>query len=789
MTRPLRSTDPSHIGDYELIGRIGGGGMGDVFLGRSPGGRLAAVKVVRDLLADDPRFRERFRREVAAARSVSGAYTAAVLDADPGAERPWLATAYIDGPSLLDRVAQDGPLSAPETRRLGAGLAEALRDLHRAGLVHRDLKPGNVLLAADGPRLIDFGIIRAEDGEGLTETGYVLGSAGFMAPEQASGGEATAAADVYALGAVLTFASTGHGPFGSGATPSVLLRQAAGDRDISAVPEGLRDIVARCLDILPGARPTTDALLELLGGNAIEDAVQFDDTLKATEPATDRMPTGKGVKRSARTKASTKPRPKPRTKSRELDDLLLAASSGTQNTEIATTPTTLMRAEPDKGKKNSKGAKKSERARPQPPARPQPIPTRRKFLFFGMAGAAAAAFGVGLAKMPHGDAKTTGAENKDTGSTTTTGLPTTKTTGVLGGPLRDADWTGKVAGRADLLALSGSTLLVHGLGLTAFTTASGSRRWDVGSGTFTELNDGALPATTDTVYEAAYGTGDMVAVSVATGTEAWRVPAPAAWLPRGLVGASADVAVGWSYTDSGSSGKSTAEGLWAVDAHLRRQLWDIPIGHIDGAPHYNAGTDQVLVSQPDDYQLTAYDAKTGAQAWTAKDTSVRTGDAAFATAITGRGTAVYWATNRLYAFDEHGQPLWRVGVSEGEGSLFHAVIADDDAVYAASDGSMDNGMIAAYKASDGAPLWRVAWPKSVGFLNPSLECEMALGAGNLYIVDRLSGSLVAVDTKTGETRWQYHDPSADKNDFWHVVADDRYVFIGYGTTVRGFKAS
>ncbi|NUR26785.1 MAG: phosphotransferase, partial [Catenulispora sp.] len=157
MTRPLRSSDPGRIGEYELIGRIGGGGMGDVFLGRSRGGRLAAVKVVRDLLADDPRFRARFRREVAAARRVGGAYTAAVLDANPDAERPWLATAYIDGPSLAGKVHDDGPLSTDDVRRLGSGLAEALRDNHRAGLVHRDLKPDNVLLADDGPRLIDFG--------------------------------------------------------------------------------------------------------------------------------------------------------------------------------------------------------------------------------------------------------------------------------------------------------------------------------------------------------------------------------------------------------------------------------------------------------------------------------------------------------------------------------------------------------------------------------------------------------------------------------------------------------
>lgn len=758
MTRPLRSTDPARIGDYELTGRIGGGGMGDVFLGRSPSGRSAAVKVVRDLLADDPRFRERFRREVAAARSVSGAYTAAVLDADPDAERPWLATAYIDGPSLLDRVAGRGALSAEETRTLGAGLAEALRDIHRAGLVHRDLKPGNVLLAADGPRLIDFGIIRAEDGEGLTETGYVLGSAGYMAPEQAAGGEATAAADVYSLGAVLTFAATGHGPFGDGPTPGVLLRQAAGDLDISAVPEGLREVVARCLDVLPGQRPTTNALLELLGRDAIAEGATADALVFSKGKKTPRA----------------KDRTKTRTKNPELDDLLTGMPSSTQNAEIARTPTTLMRAEPGKGAKNAKGAKNKQRVEPQP------MPTRRKFLLFGMGGAAVAAFGVGIAAVPAGDAKkTSGAETNDTGATS---IPTTKASGYLGGPMKSPVWS-HAGVYSDFLALSGNTLLVRGATLSAFDAATRGPVWTVPKGTYAHITDGNLSTVGDTVYETRAAGGDLVAVSVANGSETWSAPGPSSWLTRGLIGASSELVVGWSDIEGA---KPTGEGLWGVDPQSHQVRWSTAIGTHDGAPHYSAETGLVLLSDSRQNKLTAYSTQTGHQVWTAQDTT--SSDKPIATGIGSHGKTVYWATTRLYAYDAQGRALWPTGVANSQDGNFHAVVADDTTVYAASTASLSENVIAAYRADDGAPLWRTSWPKD-SRQDPALECRLVLSGGKLYVGDRVNGVLIALDAKTGETLWQFRTPAGAAVDVdWQIVANDQYVFAGYGTTVYGFKA-
>lgn len=211
----LQDDDPRQIGKYTLLGRLGSGGMGDVFLGRSLGGRLVAVKVIHPELAQDHDFRARFSREVEAARRVSGVFTAPVIDADPDARLPWLVTGYVNGPSLADAVEDHGPLPIPLVLALAAGLAEGLGAVHEAGVIHRDLKPSNVLLAQDGPRLIDFGISQAADFSHMTMTGIVLGTPGFMSPEQALGDPVGPPSDIFSLGAALAFAAIGEGPYGT----------------------------------------------------------------------------------------------------------------------------------------------------------------------------------------------------------------------------------------------------------------------------------------------------------------------------------------------------------------------------------------------------------------------------------------------------------------------------------------------------------------------------------------------------------------------------------------------
>jgi eukaryotic-like serine/threonine-protein kinase len=265
MVEGLRAGDPQSMGPYRLLGRLGSGGMGQVFLGRSAGGRLVAVKVIRPELAGEPGFRARFAREVAAARTVCGLFTAPVADADVQGPVPWLATAYVAGPSLADAVDAQGPLPVASVLTLAAGLAEGLEAIHAAGLVHRDLKPSNVLLAEDGPRVIDFGISRAAEASVLTQTGTVMGSPGFMSPEQAQGRPVGPSSDVFSLGAVLTFAATGHGPFGTGATPALLYRVVHQQPDTTELPKPIRPLVERCLAKDPAQRPATTDLLAALG--------------------------------------------------------------------------------------------------------------------------------------------------------------------------------------------------------------------------------------------------------------------------------------------------------------------------------------------------------------------------------------------------------------------------------------------------------------------------------------------------------------------------------------------
>ncbi|MGW1062936.1 serine/threonine-protein kinase [Streptomyces aureus] len=255
--QPLGADEPTVVGPYRLLGRLGSGGMGRVYLGRSAGGRTVAVKIVHPHFALDEEFRARFRREVEAARRVGGAWTAPVLDADPEAPVPWVATGYAAGPSLTSAVADGGPLPVHSARVLGAGLAEALTAVHALGLVHRDVKPSNVLLTLDGPLLIDFGIARATDGTAsLTSTGVSVGSPGYMSPEQILGKGITGAADVFSLGAVLAYAATGEPPFPGDSSASLLYKVVHEEPRLDSLEGELRELVAACLAKQPAARPT-----------------------------------------------------------------------------------------------------------------------------------------------------------------------------------------------------------------------------------------------------------------------------------------------------------------------------------------------------------------------------------------------------------------------------------------------------------------------------------------------------------------------------------------------------
>jgi hypothetical protein len=276
LVEPLTSEDPREVAGYQLRGRLGAGGMGRVYLAFTRGGRAVAIKVVRAEYGDEEEFRDRFRREVVAAQRVHGMYAAQVLDADPDARPPWLATAYVPGLSLQQAVSDFGPLPPDSVFLLLAGIAEALQAIHAVGIVHRDLKPSNVILAADGPRVIDFGIARAVASPSLTRGGLQIGSPRFMAPEQARGQLVTPAVDVFALGSLATFAIAGRPPFGVGSAIAVLYRVLNEAPDLGGCPADLRPLIERCLAKDPAQRPQPAEIIDTCQARMTDGALAFD---------------------------------------------------------------------------------------------------------------------------------------------------------------------------------------------------------------------------------------------------------------------------------------------------------------------------------------------------------------------------------------------------------------------------------------------------------------------------------------------------------------------------------
>ncbi len=276
----LQAGDPQRVGPYLLLGRLGSGGMGRVYLARSPGGRQVAVKVIRDELAEDAAFRARFAREVAAARKVGGLFTAPVVDASLDSPVPWLVTEYVPGVSLTEAVEQAGPLPEHTVLAMAAGLAEGLNAIHAAGVIHRDLKPGNVLMAPDGPRIIDFGISSAAEAASLTDTGVFIGSPGFMSPEQAEAMPVGPFSDIFSLAGVLTYAARGEGPFGGGETAALLYRVVHGTPNLDRIPARIRPLIGRCLSREARARPTAAQFLAELSA-AYPAAADLTDWLPA----------------------------------------------------------------------------------------------------------------------------------------------------------------------------------------------------------------------------------------------------------------------------------------------------------------------------------------------------------------------------------------------------------------------------------------------------------------------------------------------------------------------------
>ncbi|OEU96247.1 WD40 repeat domain-containing serine/threonine protein kinase [Streptomyces oceani] len=316
--RQLETNDPAQVGDYTLVARLGAGGMGMVYLSHSPAGRPVAIKVIRPELADDPEFRHRFRREVTAAQRVHGLYTAPVIDSEIDSAPLWLATAFVPGPTLAAAVSQHGTLPVSAVLLLAAGVAEALQAVHAEGIVHRDLKASNVLLAADGPRVIDFGIARAADATTLTNTGAAVGTPTFMSPEMAVNREVGPATDIFSLGQLVTYAAKGTPAFGRGQGYGVLYRIVHEEPDLAEVPEALLPLLNRCLTKDPAERPSPTEVIDLCraasedgmlrrSGNWLPDTVTVDITRHQDvppQPLTDHQPTGEAEPTQSRSPGS-----------------------------------------------------------------------------------------------------------------------------------------------------------------------------------------------------------------------------------------------------------------------------------------------------------------------------------------------------------------------------------------------------------------------------------------------------------------------------------------------------
>ncbi|MFD4243073.1 serine/threonine-protein kinase [Streptomyces sp. NPDC058525] len=311
----LRREDPRVVGSFRLHRRLGAGGMGVVYLGSDRRGQRVALKVIRPDLAEDQEFRSRFAREVSAARRIRGGCTARLVAADLEAERPWFATQYVPGPSLHDKVAEEGPLTAAQIAAIGAALSEGLVAVHEAGVVHRDLKPSNILLSPKGPRIIDFGIAWATGASTLTHVGTAVGSPGFLAPEQVRGAAVTPATDVFALGATLAYAATADSPFGHGSSEVMLYRVVHEEPHLVGVPDALAPLVRACLAKDPEERPSTLQLSMRLKEIAAREAQGLSDGRPPAQRARVERPTGRLAEEYAdqrterRTGGSTAPRP------------------------------------------------------------------------------------------------------------------------------------------------------------------------------------------------------------------------------------------------------------------------------------------------------------------------------------------------------------------------------------------------------------------------------------------------------------------------------------------------
>ncbi|WML81864.1 PQQ-binding-like beta-propeller repeat protein [Streptomyces sp. VNUA74] len=759
----LQSDDPRELGSYRLLGRLGAGGMGRVYLARSPGGRTVAVKVVRPDLAADSDFRTRFRYEVEIAKAVSGRFTAPVVDSDPDAPLPWLATSYVLGPDLTEVVDVHGALPEHTVRALAAGLAAALQDIHAAGLIHRDLKPSNVLLAADGPRVIDFGIARAVDGNRMTQTGVVVGSPGFMSPEQATGKDVGTAGDVFSLGSVLAFAATGRAAFGDGAAShaSLLYQVVHGEADLTGVPSSLLGLIRACLMKDPAQRPKPGEIVAALAGQGVDAALH--DWLPSAVASTIATHAAKILDLEA-------PESRPAAAFGPAPTML----NGTSST-VPTGPVGY--ATPPGGTPGpAYGTPPPGTVSLGPDGSPAPVRSRRRVLGMALGGVAVVAVGgAGAAWTLSSD---------DGGGDTAAGAPdrggsaqpadenfTTPPAGVAPQPLwhksaaEDSTTTG-----VPLLTHDG-LLLVSGDPLVAYDVKTGKARWTKSGicrpGAQLLFHDGKV-FLADGDHD-----GALVAYDVMKGEEVWRSRLGKQLSVEDTI-AIDDKNVYVTATDYAQARSATKyrTAVAAISHTTGKSTW---IQHRDwGTKDYDVqGTvsGKYLVYADSNLNLTVRDTATGGQLWTKKIGEEWTWRPAVANGL------VFLPGDELTAVDaDKGSTVWTLSPAGRRGFNNPTVI---DGVLYTSD--HDDG-VWAVDVKTGKRTWLcdeldVEGPET--FVRAGATLYGATGA--------LDGGIVALDAGSGKSRWTYSD-SKGVGEPWQVALSGNRLLATHGHEVYALPA-
>lgn len=757
----LQAGDPRRVGPYAVLRRLGAGGMGTVYLARSSGGRTVALKVVRTDLADQAAFQARFAKEVDAARMVSGAYTAAVVDAAPDARPPWMATAFVPGLSLGDAVAKHGPLQGAPLHMLVAGIAEALKSVHAARLVHRDLKPGNVMLALDGPHVIDFGITRALDGTSLTATDAVIGSPGYMSPEQALNNELTPASDVFSLAATAYYAATGEGAFGQGTHAALLFRVVGTDPDLGPVPEPLRTLLAACFAKDPAQRPTPAQIVEYIehNGTSVGEGSWLPPGITADIVAV----------RAAIAELPAAP---------ALSELPTASAPGwADGIHPGRLPWSA----------------------PPPPSTPPPTPPQarrgpsRRAVLIG-AGSAVALAGAGTAALLL----------KGLGQSSDSPTPAARYTLAASTPSASARSTVQLTSATSGITLAGDVVVSFGTQSINAVGTDGSFRWGptqmIPTGTALGANglvvDRTLYFCGLTQMTSVQSSG-LVAVDTATGAVAWSLPVPEPnWFAMSVIGtagaagtAGSVVYVSGSHMDLDNISAASTPGdgfVWAVDTAARKTVWTVSgrdIGSLLVAPSSGvpllAGRSTGMTGS-----VVALDRKTGAKSWHAEvpGAAYFQMGAAWETACLAADRFVV-SGSKVEAFEAlTGKRAWEFDAGAAQPNFGWPLAAPDGkTVFVAGQPG-----VFALDAASGKVRWRTV--HTDGSLSADGRRRLRLADGNLYVPDDRS-TLWAVDPATGAPRWKFADPSSGGLGASAVAAGGGAVWFGKGTTLTMVSAS